>query len=322
MKTLNLFLIFFFLFSINSYSVTKCEGADPIKWDNCNGTTLLPDIKWEKGRKYIGEFQNGKPNGEGTAIWLSDPDGNKYEGKWKNGKRHGKGTQMYNGFRLVSTWVNDVNKGKGILFFPESHQKHKSLEGYFNQNGLIKGKAVITYADDSKINLEVGENSIITRAGQWYSYKSEDEFEEKKQIYFYSAKIPPNKSLSFPYKNSDPFVGIGCEKRDKKDWCWIYLKFKALNMLGGDIQDGYMDHNVRVKLQSGEIMNLATSVNTGSNTIHFYNDLKINNYLSENTELLIEVNHYGDGKRHYKIDTRGFAEIMDSNFPNNYWLRN
>ena len=24
----------------------------------------------------------------------------------------------------------------------------------------------------------------------------------------------------------------------------------------------------------------------------------------------------------YKIDTRGFAEIMDSNFPNNYWLRN
>jgi len=153
MKTLNLFLIFFFLFSINSYSVTKCEGADPIKWDNCNGTTLLPDIKWEKGRKYIGEFQNGKPNGEGTAIWLSDPDGNKYEGKWKNGKRHGKGTQMYNGFRLVSTWVNDVNKGKGILFFPESDQKYKSLEGYFNQNGVIKGKAVITYADDSKINL-------------------------------------------------------------------------------------------------------------------------------------------------------------------------
>lgn len=38
---------------------------------------------WSDGRKYDGDFKNGKKDGEGTFEW---PNGNKYIGSWKKGK--------------------------------------------------------------------------------------------------------------------------------------------------------------------------------------------------------------------------------------------
>ena len=43
---------------------------------------------WADGRRYEGDFKNGKKDGEGTFEW---PNGNKYVGSWKNGKQHGIG---------------------------------------------------------------------------------------------------------------------------------------------------------------------------------------------------------------------------------------
>ena len=78
MRALNLFLLFFFLFALNSYSLPKCEGDDYKKWNNCEGT-----LTWADGDKYVGEFKNGKRHGRGT---MTLPDGSKYEGIWKNGE--------------------------------------------------------------------------------------------------------------------------------------------------------------------------------------------------------------------------------------------
>ena len=39
-------------------------------------------------KKYVGEFKEGKRNGQGTFTW---PSGTKYVGEFKNGKMHGKG---------------------------------------------------------------------------------------------------------------------------------------------------------------------------------------------------------------------------------------
>jgi hypothetical protein len=38
---------------------------------------------WNDGRRYEGDFKNGKKDGEGTFEW---PTGVKYIGSWKNGK--------------------------------------------------------------------------------------------------------------------------------------------------------------------------------------------------------------------------------------------
>ena len=43
---------------------------------------------WNDGRKYEGEFKNGKKDGEGTFEW---GNGNKYIGSWRSGKQHGIG---------------------------------------------------------------------------------------------------------------------------------------------------------------------------------------------------------------------------------------
>ena len=77
MRTLNLFLLFFFLFALNSYSLPECEGDDFNKWDRCFGTAE------QGGEKYVGEWKDGKKHGKGTMTF---PDGSKYVGEWKDGE--------------------------------------------------------------------------------------------------------------------------------------------------------------------------------------------------------------------------------------------
>lgn len=52
---------------------------------------------WKDGRRYEGDFKNGKKDGEGTFDW---PNGNKYVGSWRSGKQHGVGIwiSVENGF--------------------------------------------------------------------------------------------------------------------------------------------------------------------------------------------------------------------------------
>ena len=52
--------------------------------------------------KYIGEIENGKPNGTGSITF---PDGHKYEGEWKDGRHHGHGIfTSPDGDKYVGEW--------------------------------------------------------------------------------------------------------------------------------------------------------------------------------------------------------------------------
>ena len=56
----------------------------------------------KKDMKYVGEIENGVPNGQGI---LTSPDGDRYEGDFKDGKKHGQGTFTYSGrFRYLGEW--------------------------------------------------------------------------------------------------------------------------------------------------------------------------------------------------------------------------
>ena len=59
------------------------------------------------GGRYVGEWKNGKRNGQGTSTTSSI--GYKYVGEWKNGK-HWNGTRYYNGGKIIYKYVN----GKGV----------------------------------------------------------------------------------------------------------------------------------------------------------------------------------------------------------------
>ena len=44
--------------------------------------------QWPDGKRYEGDFKQGKKDGQGTFEW---PNGNKYIGSWQSGKQHGFG---------------------------------------------------------------------------------------------------------------------------------------------------------------------------------------------------------------------------------------
>jgi hypothetical protein len=129
MRTLNLFLLFFFLFTLNSYSLPECTGKDSSVWDLCFGTT----------------------------YW--------YEGEWKDGKKHGKGTSIHRegvldvGTKYVGDWIDDEMHGQGTY----THRDGKKLVGEF-KNGTTYGQVTVTYPNGSKY---VGEWSIFN-GGQRY----------------------------------------------------------------------------------------------------------------------------------------------------------
>ena len=58
------------------------------------------------GEKYVGEFKDGKYNGQGREIL---PNGSKYEGEWKDGNLNGQGTYTFsNGGSFVGLWKDSA----------------------------------------------------------------------------------------------------------------------------------------------------------------------------------------------------------------------
>ena len=58
--------------------------------------------------EYVGEFKDGKMNGQGTHTW---PDGRKYVGDFENNHRSGQGTIVYpDGATYVGEWRDDQRK--------------------------------------------------------------------------------------------------------------------------------------------------------------------------------------------------------------------
>ena len=51
--------------------------------------------------KYVGDIENGKPNGQGTFTWGK----NKYVGEWKNGKEWNLTSYDKYG-NILGKWVN------------------------------------------------------------------------------------------------------------------------------------------------------------------------------------------------------------------------
>jgi MORN repeat len=84
---------------------SSCSGSYNNSWTNCYG-----EATFSKGDKYVGEFTNGKHDGQGTYIW---GDGRSYVGTFKNFSFTGQGTEYRaDGSKLRSrNWENDVLVG-------------------------------------------------------------------------------------------------------------------------------------------------------------------------------------------------------------------
>jgi hypothetical protein len=115
-----------------------CPEDRSVSWDNCHGTVTLPD-----GGKYVGEFKDGKLNGQGTQTV---PDGRKYVGEFKDGKPNGYGTLTFpEGGKYVGEWEDSQSTGLGTLTWPDGVE----YVGYFKDN-KYNGQGTLTWPEGRK----------------------------------------------------------------------------------------------------------------------------------------------------------------------------
>ena len=120
-------------------NLPACQGSDASRWSNCFGS-------WTASNgKYVGEWKDGKYNGQGTYTYA---DGEKYVGEWKDGKRNGQGTYTWaDGEKYVGEFKDDKSNGQGILTKPDG----KRFEGIFEENKFIR---------EAKVNLPSSSTNI------------------------------------------------------------------------------------------------------------------------------------------------------------------
>ena len=107
------------------------------------------DVK--KDLKYVGQIENGGPNGHGT---LTSPDGDKYVGEFKNGYRNSQGSYTWSdGDKYVGEWKNGTFHGQGTRTW--SHGMGKYVGGY--KNGKRHGQGIMFYSDQEEGGNYVGE---------------------------------------------------------------------------------------------------------------------------------------------------------------------
>lgn len=98
------------LSAAGAWALPKCPSDPNVVWSNCYGTYTDAN-----GNKYVGEFQDGKANGQGTSTFAS---GAKYVGEVKDNKANGQGTYTYaDGGKYVGEVKDDRRYGQGTYTY-------------------------------------------------------------------------------------------------------------------------------------------------------------------------------------------------------------
>ena len=77
------------------------------------------------GGKYVGEFKDGLPNGQGTETFSN---GEKYIGEFKDGKFHGQGTKTWSDGMYVGKY-RDGKLSTGIFYDKNRNISFKVVNG-------------------------------------------------------------------------------------------------------------------------------------------------------------------------------------------------
>ena len=99
-------------FGVMEFLGVICEGNF-----HCGVPYGYLKFKYPDGKIYLGEYSDGKRNGNGM---LSYPDGTRYEGEFKDGKFNGKGTLCFqDGTRYVGNFKDNRFNGHGKVFLSD-----------------------------------------------------------------------------------------------------------------------------------------------------------------------------------------------------------
>ena len=94
--------------------MSTSQGVIFLKKKNVNGESKwFEDGDEENDGKYVGEIENGKPNGTGSITF---PDGRKHVGEFKDGKPNGQGTLTLLYLRRQKLSLEEYEPESGNMF--------------------------------------------------------------------------------------------------------------------------------------------------------------------------------------------------------------
>jgi hypothetical protein len=128
----------------------KEKGVLYSRWSN-NEWGWYESGNEKNGNKYVGEIEDGEPDGQGT---LTSPNG-KYVGEFKNGKKNGQGTMTFpNERKYIGKWKDDKRNGQGTYTLKDGRKYVGNWKdgSQWNGNGYDKnGYLKIKYVNGKKI---------------------------------------------------------------------------------------------------------------------------------------------------------------------------
>ncbi len=142
---------------------------------------------------------------------------------------------------------------------------------------------------------------------------SKNEFKGTTSHYIMTDRVKPNIPLSFPYQDTESSLVVGCKEND---YYWAYVYFNKVNLADGNIGDGYYTYTLEIKAGESFHKVMATQ-DFGEKFLNFNmtsSDRRtVTKLMKLYDEIWIQFNHYQDGNRFYKYDTRGFSNLFDAN---------
>ncbi len=130
--------LFFLVIGVSHvWALPACPSSGYL--NNCYGTFV-----WDSGDKYVGEFKEGLPHGQGTHTFVNREKydtseyGEKYEGEFQDLHFHGQGTLTFpDGSKWVGAWKNSQLNGYAVTYYADGSINQ---EGIFKDNKFLKAQ--------------------------------------------------------------------------------------------------------------------------------------------------------------------------------------
>ncbi len=148
-----------------------------------------------------------------------------------------------------------------------------------------------------------------TSSSQWKIVSEKDPMTGKETWYAISPKVKSLKPMSFPYNDTEAWIGIGNDGTNE----WIYIGFSTIpNIEDFNIGNGYLIITTRVKWDELEPNYTTFYQKVGSNFLHFADYTNAISKVMQHKKFLLELNWYGNGLVHFEFPLEGAKEAIET----------
>lgn len=140
---------------------------------------------------------------------------------------------------------------------------------------------------------------------QWRMINFVNEFGEVTDRGAVSASVKSIRPMSFPYQDVEATIFVDCNR------AWIRFS-EAPNLLDGDINNGYTNYNISVRVSNKSTERWSVSQTWGDKDLGFRNDSKAIAALSSGSSFAIALSWYGQSSVAFKWDLSGSSKMIKS----------